>query len=759
MEQVYLYMVGILFILAIADLVIGVSNDAVNFLNSSIGSKVASRKTIMLIASLGIFIGAAFSGGMMEVARKGIFHPDAFVFADIMIIFVAVMITDIILLDFFNTFGLPTSTTVSIVFELLGAATAIAIIKMMSSGGTEISDYINTSNALEIVSGIFLSILIAFTIGLIVQYFSRVIFSFHFEKKLNSVGILFGAIALTAISYFILVKGIKGSTLIDKTTLDWIKSNTMMIIGISFAICLIISFVIQRVIKFNILKVVVLMGTFSLALAFASNDLVNFIGVPMAGLNSFEVYNAGEVAAGELNTGFLKDPVSTNNWLLIGAGLIMVCTLWFSKKAQSVTETEVNLGRQGPGMERFKPNSFSRGIVRGGIRFGNFLRRLLPKEWNNNLEGRFEKKETEEKNAPAFDLVRASVNLTVAGILISAATSMALPLSTTYVSFMVAMGSSLADKAWDRDSAVFRVSGVIHVIGGWFMTAIIAFSAAMTFAFLIYNFEIYALITLVVLALGLLIKNKITHNNQIKTQLDTPELIKLSNPKKALLYQATKEDIVQVLFSLRKTYAVAIEGVSNHDRKLVKGAYKRKKEIINKIEQINKIFLYHSKKFRKDSRGVHIFVTVLSRLQNLGQSIDLIVNASYRYVENQHKPLKSKHIKAIRALQNKVDDVLIELEKAITDDDLEKIQKLIQSKPMLTSEIENMLNEDILQSKELPSNQKEYLLVSLFMETIDLVEDSIILSEYYGQKIEKMTVEEAPVKKKDSASESSVAFS
>lgn len=757
MEQIYIYMVGILFVLAIADLVIGVSNDAVNFLNSSIGSKVASRKTIMLIASVGIFIGAAFSGGMMEVARKGIFNPDAFVFADIMIIFVAVMLTDIILLDFFNTFGLPTSTTVSIVFELLGAATALAIIKMMNTSGTTIVDYINTSNALEIVSGIFLSILIAFTIGLLVQYISRTLFSFHFEKRLTTVGVIFGAVALTAITYFILVKGIKGSTLVSGETIAWIKSNTILIIGIALGVWLVLSFIIQKIIKFNILKLVVLAGTFSLALAFASNDLVNFIGVPMAGLSSFETYSESSVAADSLSTSFLNNPVSTNNWLLIAAGLIMVCTLWFSKKAQSVTETEVNLGRQGPGQERFKPNSFSRGIVRFGIHVGNFFRSLIPKQWNASLEKRFEQKTDEARNAPAFDLVRASVNLTVAGILISIATSMALPLSTTYVSFMVAMGTSLADKAWDRDSAVFRVSGVIHVVGGWFMTALIAFSAAMCFAFLLYNFEIYALISLVVIALGLLLKNQITHKKQAQEKSDIPELSKLSNPSKSLLYQATKEDLVKVIFNIRKNYAIAIEGISSNDRKQVKSALKRKNSTIKKIEQINKIFLYHSKKFRSDSRGIHIFVTVLGRLQNLGQSIELIVNSTYRYVENQHTPLQSSQVKAIRELQSTLDDLLLKLEQHITADNAAGIKNLVKDKKAAIHKIESNLSADILQSKAAPSNQKEYLIVSLFMETIDLIEDSLILSEYYLQKIEKYQ-DKAEIQKKEKPSEGSVAF-
>ncbi|MCD4744752.1 MAG: inorganic phosphate transporter, partial [Bacteroidales bacterium] len=456
MNNIYLILIIVLFALAISDLIVGVSNDAVNFLNSAIGSKVAPFNVIMIIAALGILVGATFSGGMMEIARKGIFHPEHFYFSEIMIIFLAVMITDVILLDTFNTFGMPTSTTVSIVFELLGAAVAVSIIKITNSpDALELSEYINTAKALAIITGILLSVVLAFSIGAIIQYLVRILFSFDYKKNLKYFGAIWGGIAITAITYFILIKGAKGASFMSDDAKQLIRENTLTIIGVSFFAWTIILLLLTWVSKINILKLIVLVGTFALAMAFAGNDLVNFIGVPLAGYESFKEFIANPAADPNMFPMLkLAGKVKTPTLFLIIAGLIMAVTLWLSRKARTVTETEIGLSRQDVGQERFGSSYFARSIVRNTRSFATRLNFLIPKSITNKIDKQFDQTVYKQKqkalgaNAPAFDMVRASVNLVVASILISFATSLKLPLSTTYVTFMVAMGTSLSDRAW-----------------------------------------------------------------------------------------------------------------------------------------------------------------------------------------------------------------------------------------------------------------------------------------------------------------------
>jgi phosphate/sulfate permease len=463
METFFLLIVIILIVLAVSDLVVGVSNDAVNFLNSAIGSKTAPFIIIMIVAAAGIVFGATFSSGMMEVARKGIFHPDQFFFGEIMIIFLAVMMTDIILLDFFNTFALPTSTTVSIVFELLGAAVAVSLIKIKASGSNmaDMGQYINTSSALLMITAILLSVVIAFTFGLLIQYLARVLFSFNFEKNIKYFGALWGGIAISAITFFILIKGAKGSSFMTDRTVAWIRDHSLLILGLSFLGWTVLLQLLQLIFRLNILKFIVLVGTFALAMAFAGNDLVNFIGVPLAGLESFREFHASGMTdpSGFAMTA-LVEQVKTPTVFLLIAGTIMVVALWTSKKAQSVAATTIDLSRQDEGYERFESFAMARGIVRASIGFSNFVNTITPKHLRNFLKNRFKRdqfRDMKKEKGLSFDLVRASVNLVVASALISLGTSLKLPLSTTYVTFMVAMGTSLADGAWGRESAVFRV--------------------------------------------------------------------------------------------------------------------------------------------------------------------------------------------------------------------------------------------------------------------------------------------------------------
>jgi len=483
----YVLLVIALLILAVGDLIVGVSNDAVNFLNSAIGSKVTSRRNILIVASIGVFLGAAFSSGMMEVARKGIFTPSFFSFADVMIIFLAVMITDIILLDTFNSLGMPTSTTVSIVFELLGATVAVGLLMYarLDNPTFAFSELINMEKASQIIAGIFLSVGIAFSVGAFSQWLSRMWFTFNTERSIRRYGALFGGVALAIISYFLVIKGIKGADF-GASVNEWIKTHTALIMILVLTLGTALLFLLQRTSGLNPLKVVVLAGTFSLAMAFAGNDLVNFIGVPITGYQSYNLWVDSGLPAQDFMMNQLASAVRTPKTLLIIAGAIMVITLWLSAKAKKVTETEVKLGAQGAVDERFQPNLVSQGILSAAQVFANFFTNVIPNRTLDAIDKRFQPVAEEEQDPAAFDLVRASINLVIASILIAFASSLKLPLSTTYVSFMVAMGSSLADRAWGAESAPFRVAGVVNVIGGWFLTAIGAFVAAGIIATTIY---------------------------------------------------------------------------------------------------------------------------------------------------------------------------------------------------------------------------------------------------------------------------------
>lgn len=468
-----------LFLLAIFDLSVGVSNDAVNFLNSAIGSKAASFKRILIVASIGVFIGAAMSNGMMDIARHGIFRPEHFSYYDLTCIFMAVMVTDIILLDIFNSLGMPTSTTVSMVFELLGASFVVALIKIASDAtGLGLNDLLNTEKALSVIIGIFLSVAIAFFFGSLVQFITRMLFSFNYKSKLKWKIGLFGGVCATAIIYFLLIKGTKDLSFMTPEVKEWIQENTgMIIIGCLVGFTLLMQLL--HALKVNVLKVVVLMGTFSLAMAFAGNDLVNFIGVPLTGLASYQDYMAnGGGDANEFMMDSLSGPSTTSVWFLVGSGVIMVVSLATSKKARKVSQTEVGLGSQSGGDEMFGSSRIARSLVRWTMSLFDVIHRFTPVKVRTWLNNRFNVDETIIEQGASFDLIRGAVNLVLAGTLIALGTSMKLPLSTTFVTFMVAMGTSLADRAWGRESAVFRITGVISVIGGWFLTAVAAFIGA-----------------------------------------------------------------------------------------------------------------------------------------------------------------------------------------------------------------------------------------------------------------------------------------
>ncbi len=509
MDNIYLGFTAFLFVLAVFDLISGVSNDAVNFLNSAIGAKVATFRTIIIVAAVGVFIGASMSNGMMEVARHGVFHPSMFSFREVFFIFLAVMISDVILLDVFNTLGLPTSTTVSMVFELLGGTFAMALVKSYSDPGVNILEMMNTGKALSMIMAIFVSVAIAFFFGAVVQYIARLVFSFSYKGPglKWKIGIT-GGIAATALVWFMLIKGLKNVAFISPETLGWIHSHGWIICLCCMVVTGIVSHILY-LLKVNVFKILVLLGTFALAMAFAGNDLVNFIGVPLAGLDAFRDYtaNGGGNAAGYMMSS-LEGPATTSPLILIAAGAVMVISLATSKKAFNVVNTSVGLSKQGDGDEMFGSSRVARVLVRASINAGTAISSFIPERFRNWADTRFRNDAVLPEGA-AFDEIRATVNLVLASLLIALGTSLKLPLSTTYVTFMVAMGSSLADRAWGRDSAVFRITGVISVIGGWLITAGAAFILSFLTGLLMCAGGMVAAGLLIALAIFLLVRSHI----------------------------------------------------------------------------------------------------------------------------------------------------------------------------------------------------------------------------------------------------------
>lgn len=749
MENIYLLMIIALAFLAVADLVVGVSNDAVNFLNSAIGSKAISFKTIMIVASLGVAVGAIFSSGLMEVARKGIFNPSEFMFDEIMIIFMAVMITDILLLDFFNTVGMPTSTTVSIVFELLGASVAMALIKIGADGGsfTDVVNYINTSKATEIILGILLSVVVAFSVGAFVQWVSRLLLSYNFERKASWVGALFGGIALTGITYFIFLKGMKG-TPFAKDSLDFLggatiqeflEAQVLAIVGVSMIFWSILSYLVITTFKHNIYKLIIIVGTFALALAFAGNDLVNFIGVPIAAWQSYEAWVASGVAASDFSMEVLASKVPTPTLLLFISGLVMVLTLWFSKKAKYVTETEINLSREGDGKERFQPNWMSRGLVRLAMAMSQMSSVVLPESWQTKIEKQFEKPvislaKNKVHELPAFDMVRAAVNLMVASVLISIATSMKLPLSTTYVTFMVAMGTSLADRAWGAESAVYRVAGVLNVIGGWFFTAFIAFAAAATIAyFLHWNVNVMVPV-LLFLAILLLVRSYISHKKKTKTIKAEDSLRTAESSSLQGVIHESAGNIANVVKRGNKIYTNAINGLSKQDLDLLK---KNKKQIVKLSDEIDELrdnVFYFIKNLDESSVGASSFyINILGYLQDMVQSLEYITKVTHKHVNNKHKKLKFSQIKELKEVDDRFETFFNNTKNAFDSRSFEEIGVILGRKQEIISLVTDKIQKQVERTRTEESSPKNTTLYfSLLLETKDLLNATMsLLQEYY----------------------------
>ncbi|MCX8123139.1 MAG: inorganic phosphate transporter [Spirochaetes bacterium] len=696
MEIIYLSLF-ILLVLAILDLIVGVANDAVNFLNSAIGSKVASIKTILIVASLGILAGVTFSSGMMEIARKGIFNPSNFVLYELIIIFLAVMLADVILLDLFNTFGIPTSTTVSIIFELLGASVALSLIKIFNTTKNYalLGDYINTDKVLGIISGILLSVIIAFTAGVIFQFISRMIFTFDFMSRLKRYGAIWGGFALSMIVYFILIKGAKGASFLTAQQIQWIQTHSYTIILGTFICSAVVLQITASLFNINILKSIVLAGTFALAMAFAANDLVNFIGVPLAG---FSAFSHAKLFANPLTVTMeaLNEPVKTNTFILLLAGIIMAITLWVSKKARTVTKTEVNLGRQDEGLERFEPFFLARVIVRMTVNFIDTVKIFIPKRIIEIINKRKDialfNGQSEDGRPVSFDLIRASVNLVVSSALIAFATSLKLPLSTTYVTFMVAMGTSLADGAWDRESAVYRVSGVMTVIGGWFFTAFMAFTISFVYAMIIYKLSGIGIILLVALSAYLLWKNHIKHEEktQVESKIEVYNLRKIKDPIPAI--KITFEQTGKLLEEISKSVVRSFNGLKLYDRvelRIARNDSKNIQEWVNII--VANIFKTLRLLHKMDISATQRYAQIISNLQDIAESQRDIAVRSYLHVENHHKGLLKVQITELEQIIEHLKDLLNFTAQSLKKDkiaDLSLVEKKCNRLAHLISEFD-----------------------------------------------------------------------
>ena len=663
--DLYLVVVVVLVIFALTNLWVGVANDAVNFLGSAVGSKAASFKKLMFIAALGMLLGVTFSSGMMEVARNGIVHPQMFLLQDIIIIFLAYAIGDLILLDLFNTFGLPTSTTVSMIFGLVGSGTVVSLMKISGNGGNmaELANYINTAKVLTFASAIIISVVVSFLVGAIAQYLSRMLFTFDYKDTFRRWGGLWSGLAITLISYFLIMKGLKGASFITADTLKLINDNTLLLLAANFVLWTLVTQLLISFTKVNVLKGIVLLGTFSLAMAFAANDLVNFLGAPLAGISAYMFASA---SANPLNQNMdaLNAPYSANTLILLAAGSMMVFILYFSKKSKTVTKMAVGLSSQGDEVERFQSYGISRGLVRSVVNVFDGVQAVTPKPIQQFVASRFDKKKMPKwdhptEAPPAFDLIRAAVNLMVSAGLISFGTSMKLPLSTTYVTFIVAMATAFSDRAWGRDSAVYRVSGVLTVIGGWFLTAIMAALIAGTIALIIWFLGFWGMGIVIVTAGLLVLKNTLLHKKR-ENEFEEKEknLIRDSMSKDELFNAIIKNSSNYVHF-LSEIVIGSSEAIENSDLKTLRMIKRNSKEAPKKSDLITGFIAKSIKKFDAEeiSRSHH-FTDLIGYFNVLSSLTRRMVIQAYNYFDNNHKVLGSEQVAEIKKVSESASELL-----------------------------------------------------------------------------------------------------
>lgn len=733
METLYLGIVIFLFMLAVFDLLVGVSNDAVNFMNSAVGAKVAKFRTIVIIAALGVFVGAVSSNGMMDIARHGIFHPVNFSFYDLMCIFLAVMVTDVVLLDIFNTLGLPTSTTVSMVFELLGGTFVLAILKIIGdeTGMLSLGDMMNTEKALSVIMAIFLSVAIAFVAGTVVQYISRIIFTFNYKKHLSWTIGIFGGIAVTALGYFIVIQGLASASFMTKESMQWVLDNTPMLVGA----CFVVSTVLMQILhwcRVNVFKIIVLLGTFSLALAFAGNDLVNFIGVPLAGFSSYTDYVANGAGVDPHN--FMMDSLmasaKTPVVFLIAAGLIMVYALATSKKAQNVIKTSVDLARQEEGDEMFGSSGLARLIVRRATNFNDFMARNIPAGMRNWINSRFNKDDVILENGAAFDMVRASVNLVLSGLLIIIGTTMKLPLSTTYVTFIVAMGTSLADRAWSRESAVYRITGVLSVIGGWFITAFTAFTICAVVTFVMYYASFVGMFLFIVLAVFLLVRSNIKFGKKEKLE-DQDNIFKRMIQSKdkaevlALLREHVKDTLAFYVDFAEKNYVKVTDGFINEDLKSLRKA-------MNATDEEKKML---KKRRRKEILGLRRLPMTVAIEKNtwfhLGSNsceemlycLKRICEPCKEHVDNNFNPVPAEYVQEFLPMRERLCDLMERTRACILANDYTDADKILKEGDDLKNSISSLRKQQMNHIQEADSTylKANMVYLNILQESQELV--------------------------------------
>lgn len=674
MEPIFIVIVVILALLAVLDLIVGVANDAINFLNAALGAKVAPHNVILFVAAVGIIVGVLTSSGMMEVARNGVFYPGQFTFAEIMVLFVGVMLADVVLLNTFNSLGLPTSTTVSLVFELLGSAVAIALYKIATDSGltiNDLGDFINSGKAMVIISGILVSVVIAFTVGGILMYISRLIFTFRYNKMFSRLGAMWCGISLTGIIYFALFKGLKSSGLVPIELTSFINENTMTALLEIWVVCSALLALLQYL-KVNILKFTILAGTFALALAFAGNDLVNFIGISFAGFDSFKLaMDSGDIS---MKMDALAAPAHVNLWLLIGAGVIMVITLFFSRDAMKVAQTQLDLSSQQENEERFSTSVLSRNIVRLAVKFNATYNKLMPisaQEWINN---RFTPLSEEERGNASYDLIRAAVNLTAASILICLGTSLKLPLSTTYVVFMVAMGSSLADRAWGRDSAVYRITGVLVVISGWFMTAIAGF----TISFLVGLFLIWGgwiALTIVSLLCGCALLQQFIF--KAKAKKEDSLTIKHDADDADVLYSCT-ETVCTTMREISDIYNHMLVALFTENRKALKETVQQSEVLYHDANKRKYEIMMTIKKLQDQKiETAHFYVQVVDYITEVTKALLHCTRPAYEHIDNNHKGFTEEQIVDLKLINDEVENIFNVVNEMLTNKDFSRLDDVL----------------------------------------------------------------------------------
>lgn len=730
MSLVYTFAVVVLILLAIGGLYVGVSNDAVNFLNSAIGSKAAPKKVILIIASIGIIIGALTSSGMMEVARSGVYYPEFFTFHEVMILFLGVMFANVILLDVFNSLGLPTSTTVALVFGLLGSAIGVTILKepIIGADGDPVT-LINSGKALAMISAILLSVVLAFITGTILMFFSRLLFTFRYHKQLRRWGALWCGVAFTIIVYFALIKGLKSSGFADGLV-AYINDNTMLCLLIVFAASSLLMFLLQCL-KVNILKVTILAGTFSLALAFAGNDLVNFIGVPLAGLDSWKI--ASETGDPNMLMGRLNDPVQADTIFLVVSGLIMILTLWTSKKTQNVSDTELSLSStQDEGSEKFGSTAFSRAIVRVAVGCSRWFEDHTPKRLRTAVAHRFEAPSAAEMGADfgQYDLIRAAVNLTASSMLIIIGTSLKLPLSTTYVTFMVAMGSSLADKAWGRESAVNRITGVITVVAGWFVTGLAAFVLSIVISLILSLGGMVAIIAMSLLCVYMMLPKK-------KKNAQTEEAVKVELPdNQNEVLGGLVVEVCQIMQTTTDIYAQTIAATLTEDRKALRTLVRRSNDLFYAARERKYAMLPTLHKFQEENYvdAGHYYVQVVDYISEMCKALVHITRPCFEHIDNNHRGMSEEQVEDLTTINNSVSELYSRINDMLQSNDFANIDLVLAMRDELFDLIAQAIKNQLRRIQNNSTSTKAsmlYLTILNETKTMVLQSRNLLKSQKY----------------------------